>query len=284
MNLFTDIEFWLTQQGRKKPFSRLSISGGSICESWLIQSADNHSYFVKTLANAPTGLFQAEKAGLLAIKASNSLTTPDVYFHTHKFLILEYLPNTKPSANYWELFAEQLAKMHSQSAPAFGFVSDNFCGTTPQPNSVESDAYVFFSQKRLMYQADIAHTAGYLSANQVQSVEKLCERLPHLIPNQPPCLLHGDLWSGNLQVGRYGKPVVIDPACYWGWAEADVAMTLLFGGFPQKFYNAYTDHHPLTPGWEDRIDLYNLYHLLNHLNLFGHSYYPQVINTIKRYQ
>ncbi len=283
MNLFTDIESWLTGQGRKGPFTYKPLSGGCICESWLLQCADQQSYFVKTLTNAPEGLFKAEATGLRAIHATGSLTTPTIFHQTNNFLVLEYLPATVKAADYWEQLAKMLAKMHHQPRPEFGFPCTTYCGRTPQPNSKECNGAVFFAEQRLLYQAKLAHSRGLLDQRTLNSVKSLCDRLDQLIPEQPACLIHGDLWSGNLHTNSKGDPVVIDPACYWGWAEADIAMTRLFGGFPETFYDNYLNCHPFEPGWMDRIDIYNLYHLLNHLNLFGSSYYSQVTKILKRY-
>ena len=118
------------------------------------------------------------------------------------------------------------------------------------------------------------------AANQI---ERLCTKLQKLVPYQPASLIHGDLWSGNAHVGPEGEPVLIDPAAYWGWAEAELGMTKLFGGFPNSFYQSYINCNPLEKGWESRLDLYNIYHLLNHLNLFGGGYLGQVMAAVKKY-
>lgn len=284
MNLLPDIESWLIQQGETGPFSCSAVHGGSICDSWLITSAGKQSFFAKTLNNAPEGLFAAEVAGLQAIRTTNSLPTPAVYHHTEHFLIMEYLPARQKAPDYWEQLAKQLAQMHSVNQSHFGFYRDTYCGKTLQPNRLNKDGHVFFAEQRLLYQTALAYDAGLLQQQQVTAMETLCQRLTELIPVQPASLLHGDLWSGNLHIYHNGQPAIIDPACYWGWAEADLAMTRLFGGFTNRFYDCYLAHSPIDHEWSKRTDLYNLYHLLNHLNLFGGSYLQQVTAIIKRYQ
>lgn len=284
MNLLPEIESWLLQQGHDAPFTGSSVSGGSICDSRLAETADGHRYFIKSKANAPAGLFPSEAEGLKAIAATRSIVTPKVYHYAESFLVLEFLPSRSPSGAYWTDFGRQLAAMHRHTFPQFGFSMDNFCGSTPQPNPPTSDGYRFFAEQRLLHQTRLATANRLLDARDAAAVENLCSRLTDLIPEQPASLLHGDLWSGNAHIGEDGEPVLIDPACYWGWAEAEIAMTRLFGGFPDAFYRSYLEVNPLQPGWQERLDLYNLYHLLNHLNLFGSSYYAQVISALKRYQ
>ncbi len=173
--------------------------------------------------------------------------------------------------------------MHRQPAPAFGFSIDNYCGRTPQPNPQTPSGHEFFAEHRLMYQGRLAHEQGHLGRHELDALERLCTRLPTLIPDQSPALIHGDLWGGNIHCDGEGQPVLIDPATHWGWPEAELAMTRLFGGFDPEFYEHYLAENPLEPGWRERVPLYNLYHLLNHLNLFGSSYYPQVIQIVNQY-
>jgi fructosamine-3-kinase len=284
MNLLTDIKNWLLAQGHHAPFTSVPLGGGCICDSNLVTTADGQEYFIKSKPHAPPDLFIAEAAGLQAIAATNAIETPKVYHATRHFLILEYIPSSSKNSDYWSCFAQQLAAMHQQTKPKFGFTLDNYCGETPQINPIMQDGHEFFAQHRLAYQAMLAQEKGLLSRSEVRAVTAVGERLPELIPAQPACLLHGDLWSGNAHAGHSGEPMLIDPACYWGWAEADIAMTRLFGGFPERFYREYVNFHPLDSGWESRIEIYNLYHLLNHLNLFGVSYHAQAISILKRYQ
>jgi len=176
-----------------------------------------------------------------------------------------------------------MATLHQHTGDRFGFDGDNYIGSTPQPNPWTDDGHQFFAGNRLNYQAELAGRRGLLSHGEVEAVTAISNRLTTLVPNQPPSVLHGDLWSGNSTSDAEGQPVIIDPAAYFGWAEADLAMMVLFGSPGQQFWQAYQEMRPLEDGWRDRFDLYNLYHVLNHLNLFGRGYYGQVMRIIKKY-
>lgn len=284
MNPAPDIEYWLHQQGHRPPFHAVTVSGGSICSSSHLSTADGQHYFIKSLDHPQATLFQAEAAGLAALADCHCIRTPGVYHYEERFLVLEYLAPAVPGENFWETLAEGLAALHRQMQPLFGFIMDNFCGATPQPNPPTSDGHQFFIEQRLLYQAGLQRANRLLSVQDMAALESICRRLPELVPAQPACLVHGDLWSGNVHCGPDGAPVLIDPACYWGWAETDIAMTKLFGGFPETFYHAYHQSHTLLPGWRERVDIYNIYHLLNHLNLFGASYYPQTLAALNKYR
>ncbi len=145
------------------------------------------------------------------------------------------------------------------------------------------DGYAFFAEQRLIYQARLAFDSRLLDERETRRVAALAQRLPELIPEQPASLIHGDLWSGNAVTDSAGGPALIDPAAHYGWAEAELGMTSLFGGFPSRFYEAYDQDRSLQPGWRERLPLYNLYHLLNHLNLFGAGYLGQVRSILSRY-
>ncbi len=261
----------------------MAVSGGSICESRRVSTATGRNFFVKTLSAAPAAMFEAEAAGLDIIRRTGSLRVPEVFGYTPHWLLLEYLGPGALQPDYWRLLGTGLARMHQASTTGFGLAFDNYCGATPQPNSMLPDGHQFFAERRLLYQGRMALDSGLLEYEVLCQLERLCARLPDLVPEQPASLLHGDLWHGNLHADSRGAPVLIDPACYYGWAETDIAMTQLFGGFAAEFYTAYQAQSPLQPGWKQRLGIYNLYHLLNHLNLFGHSYHQQVIQVLKSY-
>jgi fructosamine-3-kinase len=176
-----------------------------------------------------------------------------------------------------------LARLHLATAEQFGFDHDNYIGLTPQSNGWTRDGHEFFGRQRLGYQGDLAVRRNLLSSGERARLERLIDRLPELTPSQPASLIHGDLWGGNLIAGPGGEPALIDPAAHYGWAEADLAMTALFGGFDPAVYAAYQDCRPLAPGWRERFEIYNLYHLLNHLNLFGGGYHAGVMAVLRRY-
>jgi fructosamine-3-kinase len=176
-----------------------------------------------------------------------------------------------------------LAALHRQEQPEFGFGADNYCGSTPQANPLMQDGWEFFARHRLLALAKPAQQRRLLNSAELRQVEDVAGRLADWIPAQPAVLLHGDLWSGNIHCDSRGLPALIDPACYWGWAEADLAMTTLFGGFDPRFYATYLECSGMQADWRERAPLYNLYHLLNHLLLFGGVYLDQVKQVLNRY-
>ncbi len=228
-------------------------------------------------------MFAREAEGLAALAATKTLRVPGVHLVGDNFLLLEDLQPAPRAADYWQQLGRGLAELHSHTHTTFGFAHDNYIGSTPQPNGWLADGCEFFAERRLSYQARLAHDAGRLAANEVTAIERIAARLSQLVPPQPASLLHGDLWAGNAISDAAGIPALIDPAAHFGWAEAELAMTALFGGFPSEFYAAYSEAHPLEPGWRERFDVYNLYHLLNHLNIFGSSYYAQVMAVVGRF-
>ncbi|MBU0510724.1 MAG: fructosamine kinase family protein, partial [Chloroflexi bacterium] len=184
---------------------------------------------------------------------------------------------------YWTEFGRQLASLHNHTRPQFGFAHDNYIGSTPQPNPWTDDGYEFFAEHRWLFQSHLARQRGLISRDELRQIERLSARLPKLVPEQPASLSHGDLWSGNAMTDSRGAPAIIDPAAHYGWAEAELAMTTLFGSFPGTFYRAYEEIRPLEPGYQSRFPVYNLYHLLNHVNIFGSSYLGQVQSILSRY-
>lgn len=198
-------------------------------------------------------------------------------------MLMEDLHPAPRGRDYWDAFGRRLATLHQTHGPQFGFAHDNYIGSTPQPNPWTEDGHAFFGQHRLEYQAALGKSKGLLEGEDLEALERLVGRLPDLIPVQPPSLIHGDLWSGNAITGPRGEPAIIDPAAHFGWAEAELAMTTLFGRFPESFYRAYAEKRSLQTGWRGRLPIYNLYHLLNHLNLFGRGYLPGVRNVLRRF-
>ena len=283
MNILQVLEPWLYQEGLGKITHSSPISGGSICDCFHITTESNKELFVKTHNAPPKGFFAAEATNLKAIAGTKTIYTPRVYHYADNFLALEYLPPGKQTEHYWKEFGRKLALMHQQKVPFFGFSEDNYCGLTPQPNQCVENGHIFFVEQRILHQAKLARENSLLPEDTYLSLQKLCNKIPELIPDQPASLIHGDLWHGNTYCLRHSTPALIDPACYWGWAEAEIAMTHLFGSFPDMFYQTYREQFIFEPDFNQRIPLYNLYHILNHLNLFGSNYLPTVTEIIKRY-
>lgn len=279
--------------------SRASVSGGDINRAARLTVDDGtgrtFSVFVKENAASLLPMFEAEAAGLSALRATGAIGMPEVLAcgteGNISFLLLEWIESGAPAHGFWEDFGQRLAQMHTadtgslfDGAPRFGFPGDNFIGSTPQKNDPRDTWIAFFRECRLAPQFRLAFDAGLLDPSARSDADRLLDRLDRLLVEpDAPSLLHGDLWGGNYMVGPDGRAMLIDPAAYVGHREADLAMTELFGGFAPAFYDAYASIAPLQPGYRDRRDLYNLYHLLNHLNLFGPSYAPSVLRTLRQY-
>lgn len=283
MNLPAPVARWLDENQRGSATRLTPVSGGCINNGARLETDSGASFFLKQNAAAPPAMFEREAEGLRAIRVADGPLVPQPLLVGRDFLLLEDLRPAPRRPGYWEALGQQLAVLHQHTSPEFGFDHDNFLGSTPQPNPRTGDGYRFFAEHRLGYQARLAGQSGLLGEADVRRIDSIAERLPELVPEQTASLIHGDLWSGNATAGPTGQPALIDPAAHYGWPEAELGMTALFGGFSAAFYDAYAAAHPLEPGWRDRLPLYNLYHLLNHLNLFGRGYLGQVQQVIRRF-
>jgi fructosamine-3-kinase len=256
------------------------IAGGDI-NTALRLNGPAGSVFAKLRGAEDTAMFAAETEGLKALARCDAIRVPAVLGQSEAggqaFLLLEWLdfsPLRVPQ--HARRAGEALAALHRNTGEHFGWPHDNFIGSTPQPN-IESDNWPhFFVRQRLQPQFELAASKGYKGELQSHG-ERLCGKAPALFLEYRPqaSLLHGDLWSGNLGALADGTPVLFDPACYFGDRDADLALSELFGGLPLDFYSAYRTSWPLAEGYEQRKALYNLYHILNHLNLFGGGYLRQ---------
>lgn len=270
--------------------STYSTGGGSINQTQVLELTNGERVFMKHNSNPPTDFFLAEVKGLLLLaQAENGPRIPKPIAlqsgSRPTFLIMEYLENSSESKNFSDRLARALAELHRISQDHFGLDHDNFIGSTPQKNDLEKDGIVFFRDQRIEFQRQLARKAGLLPAAIDKKIDSLCENLNRYMDTtgEKPALMHGDLWSGNYFPDSKGNPCIFDPAVYYGLREADIAMTELFGRLPQRFYDAYHEAFPMNPGYPERKDLYNLYHLLNHLNLFGGSYLSSVQQALNRY-
>ena len=273
---------WCSQHGYGEIVATQSVGGGCINNGVRLKTASGKTFFLKTNQRTPPDMFDREAEGLGALSVPDGPRVPQPLLFGSDFLLLEDLAPSTRNDDYWSTFGHQLASMHNHTHTHFGFAHDNYIGSTPQPNPWTGDGYKFFSEHRLMFQAELAQNRGLLGRMEVRQVEDLCARLVDLIPEQPASLSHGDLWSGNAMTDDEGRPAIIDPATHYGWAEAELAMTTLFGSFPDVFYRAYQEVRSLEDGYRGRFRIYNLYHLLNHLNLFGSSYLGQVLSILRK--
>lgn len=269
-----------------------SVSGGCINHAQRLET-ERGTYLLKWNPHPLPQLFLVEARGLRLLRATNTVRIPavidvvDVTDTCPAYIILEWLegPPGASAKGDQELLGIQLAAMHHASGPDYGLDHDNYIGSTPQYNGWDSDWIRFYRERRLRPQLELAQRNGLVSTRRRHGLERLIERLDQWLGNgqRQPALLHGDLWGGNVIAGPGGAPALIDPAVYYGDREAELAFTELFGGFSTRFYQAYQEAWPLEPGYPDRRDLYNLYHLLNHLNLFGESYGAQINAIVRRY-
>jgi fructosamine-3-kinase len=286
MSLWTDIEADLTRcTGAAVRLSApATVGGGCINQAYQVRS-QNGTYFVKLNAAGGLEMFEAEAQGLQALGQAPGLRVPQPLCWgvsgANAYLVMEGLElggSGDPAA-----LGEGLAALHRISADRFGWHRDNTIGSTPQVNRQADDWQTFWREHRLGFQLQLAARNGAGDAL-LDAGRQLQEALPMLLAGHTPAasLLHGDLWSGNYSFTRAGEPAIFDPAVYYGDRETDIAMTELFGGFATAFYSAYRSAWPLEEGYAVRKILYNLYHVLNHFNLFGGGYLSQAQRMLER--
>ncbi len=283
-NILKIIEQWAGE----KIADRQTVGGGSIANAQKIRLKSGRELFLKTGAQ-DRRMFEKEASGLGELRKSGAIRVPEVLLVTDDFLLLEYIPTAQPRGEFFERFGRQFAQLHRLTTNSFGFYEDNFIGSTVQKNipsvNAASNWTGFYWEYRLDFQFRLAEKNGFADAEMRQFFQKLENKINEILSGseEPPTLLHGDLWSGNFLADSQNQPVLIDPAVYYGHREADLAMTKLFGGFDASFYDAYRESYPLPDGYHYRENIYKLYHVMNHLNLFGRSYYDQAIRLIKFY-
>jgi fructosamine-3-kinase len=225
--------------------------------------------------------------GLRLLSEKSSLRVPGVValgtIDQTRYLILEWIDKGRYSGNFWSNFGEKLAQQHRISASTFGLAFDNHIGRLPQSNSEHTKWIDFFQEERIRPQLKLARDSQLIDKTFISRFELFFKKIADLIPAEPPALVHGDLWSGNFMSDESGEPLIFDPAVYYGHREMDIAFTTLFGGFDPQFYDAYQNYYPLEKGFEERIEIHNIYPLLVHVNLFGPSYLHGIKGTLARY-
>jgi len=259
-----------------------NLAGGDINQAALL-SHQNRKWFLKYHRGAPDGMFAAEARALQQISLQQCIRVPEPIAHGNDgdtaWLVLEFLELFPHGSDV--LLGEQLAALHSIHFDQFGWEQDNFIGSSIQNNTKNNSWVEFWRKERLQPQFAMANTAGF-GTRLAGKADQLLDKLNHIMADHQPAasLLHGDLWAGNKAFTQNGMPVIFDPASYYGDRETDIAMTELFGGYGPEFYSAYEAHAPLSDSYQLRRDLYNLYHMLNHLNLFGAGYLCRCENII----
>jgi fructosamine-3-kinase len=275
--LFSQFEILLKQDFNN--YTVRNINGGCINETFIIENG-RQRYFVKLNHIHLEKMFVAEMAGLKEIAQTHTIKVPEALscgiVENQAFLLMHYFETGHAHKNAHYQLGQQLAAMHRVSNIKYGWKSDNFIGSTPQINSFKNQWIKFWQENRLGFQLQLAAKNGY-RGNLQQQGDKLLEELPKFFTTYQPqaSLVHGDLWSGNYAITQSGEPIIFDPAVYFGDRETDLAMTELFGGFSADFYAGYQNAWALDEGYQTRKTLYNLYHVLNHLNLFGGGYLGQ---------
>lgn len=265
-----------------------SVSGGDSSNAYLLET-ESERFFCKVNYNERAhDMFLAEKKGLEIIADTGTIAVPRVLLcdalEMVGFVVMEYIEPKRAAPEEMGRFGHQIADLHQLSASDnFGWENDNFIGSLPQSNKIHTDWSQFYVAERLLPQLKLARDDHRLQNDEIPTEHKLLNTCQNLFPQAKPSLLHGDLWSGNYLISQCGTPYLIDPATYYGHHEVDIAMTRLFGGFHTAFFDAYSEHFPKVSGEAERKDMYQLYYLLVHLNLFGGSYYQNVKQVLDRY-
>ncbi len=271
---------------------RIPVSGGDINRAYRLELSNGEALFMKENYAENLSFFTRECEGLEAIRKTAVISVPEVFAYgldeKSAFLLMECVEQGKGITDFYEDFGRRLYGMHRADCASFviggnyGFLNDNYIGAGHQENTPEDSWKEFFRNRRLLPQ--IRRAEAFFDAADRKKLDRLLEKLDDILEEpDKPALLHGDLWSGNYMCGPDGRAWLIDPAVYVGHPEADIAMTELFGGFPAAFYEGYFSGNRKPEAYEDRRDIYNLYHLLNHLNLFGGSYYGSVMRIVYHY-
>jgi fructosamine-3-kinase len=288
MSLHARIETAITQAGGRNACIRdsRSVAGGSINDSRIVILQDDREYYVKSHVRAADypGMFQAEYEALVLIAAAAVIRVPVPVACAEDFIVMEVIRQGERRHDWCEMMGRQLALLHQKTQhEKYGFDRANYLGTTQQINSWSENWLDFWREQRLGWQLQLYSRKTMADDPLLEMGDLLLARMEDFLGeiNEPAVLLHGDLWSGNAAADETGTPVIFDPACYFGHREAELGMMRLFGGFGPVCEAAYAEVWPLQAGSEERICLYRLYHELNHLNLFGRSYYQTCVNTIK---
>lgn len=260
-----------------------TLHGGNINETYII-TVSNKRYVIKlNSVVAFPGMFTAEASGLRSLKDTNTFLVPTVIktgqLYDTSFILMDYISPGEKKKTFWNKFGMNLAKLHQHTHDEFGYVTSNYIGSLPQYNSFHSDGIEFYIYQRLEPQLQLASKNNFI----FKRTDSLFKNLKDIIPSEKASLVHGDLWNGNYLAAKNGIPCIIDPAVSYMYRETDIAMMHLFGGFHPEVFNIYNEAFPLSENWKERMDIWQLYYLLAHLNIFGNSYYTAVNTIIQKY-
>ncbi len=283
----THLRTYISAALHQNILSSTPLSGGDISSAYLLQT-ESKKYFLKVNSNPfAFEMFQAEQRGLQAIGDTKTIAVPHVElvdsFEGKSFLLMNFVESKRPASSDFERLGRELAQLHLNTYHSFGFSSDNFIGSLPQSNTPRTNWAEFYWSERILPQLNLATKAGLLNKSQIPDEEKAIKIFSDIFGYVEPALLHGDLWGGNYLIAANGTPYLIDPAVYFGHSVVDIAMSKLFGGFSQPFYDAYHEIIPKAENHSLQIELYQLYYLLVHLNLFGSGYYSSVASILRKY-
>ncbi len=281
-----ELELFLANELSLKIRQTIRVTGGDIHQALRID-AGTGSYFIK-FNDHPNAyqMFAGECEGLDVLAKANPDIVPKVIhcqnLESLSFLMLPFFKSVPATQLSWQKLGQGLAKIHRYSAKYFGLKQDNYIGSLPQSNRIHDDWTTFYAEERILPQVKLAVDNQYFSQSDISRFDQLLAKTPAIVPTEPPSLLHGDLWNGNV-LNTATHPLIIDPAVYYGHREMDLAMTKLFGGFPPLFYQSYQENFPLESEWQSRIPFFQLYYLLVHVNLFGFGYVGSVKNILSKY-
>jgi fructosamine-3-kinase len=267
--------------------SVIPVQGGDINFACRLNTT-GRPFFLKYNNIALPDMFEKEYRGLELLRETKAIRAPKPIITGtipgFSFLVMEYIMEGNRKADFWKEFAGGLAGLHRHTSTDFGLSEDNYIGTLKQSNNRHPDWSSFYARERILPLFQLALKQEKCSAADLKLAEEFCERLKDLVPEEKPSLLHGDLWSGNFTADEHSHAVIFDPAVYYGHRETDIAMAKLFGGFDSSFYHYYNERFPLQKGWEQRVEIFQLYPLLVHLLLFGGHYHGSVMNILRKYE
>lgn len=264
---------------KKINLTNISVIQGGCINNAVKMETNEGPFFVKWNISSKVDMFKKEYKSLNLINSSNTISVPRLLTYDKDYLVLEFIETSLPNKDFYLFFGRILSEMHRCTDNKFGLKFNNYIGSLDQSNLQHDDWKSFFINERIKSQLYL----GNYPSKILKSFDKLFNRLDDILPEEDPSLLHGDLWSGNFLVSNNNIPILIDPAVYYGSREMDIAMSKLFGGFSNDFYESYNECFPLEKGWEERINIYNLYPLLVHVNLFGGRYLSQVQSILSQY-